>query len=112
MVNYKMKKRRDAIRTISLGAASLVFSKSLMSNPIWKDKLNKQALLWQVGIGKRKITPTTQVWLAGFGYKRIPYGKIHDFYVKVLALKDANGKIAVLATTDNQGMSKTVYESI
>jgi len=83
-----------------------------MSNPIWKDKLNKRTLLWQVGIGKRKITPTTAVWLAGFGYKRIPYGKLHDLYVKVMALKDANGEIAVLATTDNQGMSKTVYESI
>lgn len=67
---------------------------------------------WQVGIGKRKITPITAVWLAGFGHKRVPYGKIHDLYVKVLTLKDANGKIVVLATTDNQGMSKTVYESI
>lgn len=67
---------------------------------------------WEVGIGRRKITPTTSVWLAGYGYKRIPYGKIHDLYVKVMALKDVSGKIVVLATTDNQGMSNTVYESI
>lgn len=80
-----------------------------------KDRVNshrKADYNWQVGIGKRTITPTTPVWLAGQDYKRVPYGKIHDLYVKVMALKDTAGKIAVLATTDNQGMSKTVYKSI
>ncbi len=76
------------------------------------DSTNPNDFNWKVGIGRRKITPTTLVWLAGFGYKRLPYGKIHDLYVKVLALKDTFGKIVVLATSDNQGMSHTVYESI
>lgn len=67
---------------------------------------------WQVGIGKQKITPKTKVWLAGFDYKRVPYGKVHDLFVKVLALKDKDDKIVVLATTDHQGMSNTVYEEI
>lgn len=67
---------------------------------------------WFVGIGRRKITPKIKVWLAGYGHKRVPYGKIHDLYVKVMALKDTDGKVVVLATSDNQGMSKTVYESI
>ncbi len=67
---------------------------------------------WKVGIGRRKITPTTLVWLAGYGMKRVPYGKIHDLYVKVMTLTDKDGKVVVLATTDNQGMSHTVYESI
>lgn len=67
---------------------------------------------WQVGIGKRKITPKTKVWLAGYDHKRVPYGKVHDLYVKVLALKDKDNRIIVLATTDNQGMSNTIYERI
>lgn len=67
---------------------------------------------WQVGIGKRVITPKKKVWLAGYSGARIPYGKIHDIYVKVMALKSPDGKRVVMATTDNQGMSKTVYKSI
>lgn len=67
---------------------------------------------WQVGISRRVITPTTQVWLAGYGMKRAPEGKIHDIWVKVLALRDPHGKRVVLATTDHMGMSKTLYEAM
>jgi len=68
--------------------------------------------LWRVGLARRIITPQTQVWLAGYGCKRVPEGKIHDLWVKVLALVDAKGKRAVLVTTDHMGMSRTVYESL
>ncbi len=71
-----------------------------------------QELNWRVGIGRRVITPQTPVWLAGYGTKREPDGKIHDLWVKVLALRAADGKRAVMATTDHMGMSKTIYESL
>lgn len=67
---------------------------------------------WEVGIGRRVITPQTPVWLAGYGTKRAPEGKIHDIWVKVLALRTSEGSRAVMATTDHMGMSKTVYESL
>ncbi|MEN6643105.1 MAG: neutral/alkaline non-lysosomal ceramidase N-terminal domain-containing protein [Armatimonadia bacterium] len=67
---------------------------------------------WQVGISRRIITPQTQVWLAGYGSKRAPEGTIHDLWVKVLAIRAADGKTVVLATTDHMGMSKTIYESL
>lgn len=67
---------------------------------------------WQAGIGRRVITPQTAVWLAGYGTKRVPDGKLHDLWVKVLALRDGAGKRVVLATTDHMGMSKTIYESL
>jgi len=69
-------------------------------------------MTWQVGIGRRVITPETPVWLAGYGTKRAPDGKIHDLWVKVLALKAPDGKRVVLATTDHMGMSKTIYERL
>jgi len=71
-----------------------------------------QELSWRVGIGRRVITPHTAVWLAGYGTKRAPAGKIHDLWVKVLALRAPNGKCVVMATTDHMGMSKTIYESL
>ena len=67
---------------------------------------------WQVGFGRRVITPQNDVWLAGYGTKRAAEGKIHDLWVKVMALKSPDGKIVIMATTDHMGMSKTVYESI
>ena len=67
---------------------------------------------WQAGIGRRVITPETEVWLAGYGTKRAPDGKIHDLWVKVLALRATDGKRVVMATTDHMGMSKTIYESL
>lgn len=67
---------------------------------------------WQAGIGRRVITPQTPVWLAGYGSKREPDGKIHDLWVKVLALRAPDGKRVVMATTDHMGMSKTIYESL
>ncbi|MDD2474698.1 MAG: neutral/alkaline non-lysosomal ceramidase N-terminal domain-containing protein [Dysgonamonadaceae bacterium] len=99
---------------IMLGAISSfpIHSKNIHSNTSSEKESIANDNNWQVGIGRRIITPETKVWLAGYGHKRVPYGKIHDLYVKVMALKDTNGKIVILATSDNQGMSKTVYESI
>lgn len=67
---------------------------------------------WMAGTARRILTPATDVWLAGFGVKRSPEGKLHDIWVKVLALKTGNGKRAVMVTTDHQGMSRTIYESL
>ena len=69
-------------------------------------------MTWQVGVGRRVITPSTPVWLAGYGTKRAPDGKIHDLWVKALALQEPGGKRVVLATTDHMGISKTIYEGL
>ena len=67
---------------------------------------------WQAGLSRRIITPQTDVWLAGYGTKRAPEGKLHDIWVKVLVLKDSKDRRRVLVTTDHQGMSKTIYQRL
>ncbi len=67
---------------------------------------------WEIGVGRRVITPRNDVWLAGYGSKRAAEGTIHDLWVKVLAIRDGGGKTLVMATTDHMGMSRVVYESI
>jgi hypothetical protein len=84
--------------------------KSIPANQ--KKSGSEDKITWQVGFGHRIITPGGDVWLAGYGVKRPAENKIHDLWVKVLALKSPEGKKAVMATTDHMGMSKTVYESI
>lgn len=105
--------RRTFLQTLSFGTLAALLtpplSTSTMAQPIVTDT---HATNWQAGIGRRIITPKQPVWLAGFGYKREPEGKIHDIWVKALALKDKNGKRSVLITSDNQGMSRTIYERL
>ncbi|MFO0918552.1 MAG: neutral/alkaline non-lysosomal ceramidase N-terminal domain-containing protein [Planctomycetaceae bacterium] len=75
-----------------------------------------RAAEWQAGIAAAVITPDTSVWLAGYGTKRPPDGKLHDLWMKALALQDAAGNRAVLVTSDFQGvpkmMSDRVFEEI
>jgi hypothetical protein len=56
------------------------------------------------------VTPETKVWLAGYGTKRVPDGKLHDLWAKALALEDAQGRRAVLITSDFQGVPRSVSD--
>ncbi|MBI3860833.1 MAG: neutral/alkaline non-lysosomal ceramidase N-terminal domain-containing protein [Planctomycetia bacterium] len=61
---------------------------------------------WKAGTAKALITPEKSVWLAGYGTKRPPDGKLHDLWMKALALEDRSGRRAVLVTSDFQGVPK------
>lgn len=66
--------------------------------------------MWKAGLAKAVITPEKAVWLAGYGTKRVPAGKLHDLWMKALALEDADGKRAVLITSDFQGVPKSMSD--
>lgn len=67
---------------------------------------------WKAGVAKRVITPQTAVWLAGYGSKRVPDGKLHELWMKALALEDAQGNQAVLITSDFQGVPKVMSDRV
>lgn len=67
---------------------------------------------WKAGIAKAVITPEKAVWLAGYGSKRPPDGKLHDLWMKALALEDAAGKRVVLITSDFQGVPKGMSDQV
>ena len=67
---------------------------------------------WRAGVAKAVITPETPVWLAGYGTKRPPDGKLHDLWMKALALEDAAGQRAVLVTSDFQGVPKSMSDRV
>lgn len=70
------------------------------------------ATVWKAGIAKAIITPEKAVWLAGYGTKRSPDGKLHDLWMKALALEDAAGHRAVLITSDFQGVPKVMSDQV
>lgn len=67
---------------------------------------------WQAGIAREVITPQTSVWLAGYGSKRVPDGKLHDLWMKALALRAPDGQKAVLITSDFQGVPKVMSDRV
>src|SRR5438552_2321944 len=67
---------------------------------------------WKAGIAKTIITPETGVWLAGYGSKRPPDGKLHDLWMKALALEDPTGQRVVLVTSDFQGVPKEMSDRV
>lgn len=76
----------------------------------------EQTMAWKAGVARTVITPEKSVWLAGYGSKRAPDGKLHDLWMKALALEDTAGHRAVLITSDFQGvpkgMSDLVFEQV
>ena len=71
----------------------------------------ERAPAWKAGLAKAVITPEKAVWLAGYGSKRVPDGKLHDLWMKALAL-EAGGKRAVLITSDFQGVPKGMSDNV
>jgi hypothetical protein len=68
---------------------------------------------WKAGLAKANITPNQPMWLAGYGGRTKPAeGKLHDLWIKALALEDATGYRVVLLTSDLCGMPKWMYDSI
>jgi hypothetical protein len=58
------------------------------------------------------ITPETPVWLAGYGSRRVPDGKLHDLWMKALALEAPDGERAVLITSDFQGVPRSMSDRV
>lgn len=67
---------------------------------------------WKAGVASAVITPEKPVWLAGYGSKRAPDGKLHDLWMKALALEDSAGHRAVLITSDFQGVPKVMSDPV
>src|SRR5260221_8432972 len=76
------------------------------------DPARAQETPWKAGVAKAVITPEKGVWLAGYGSKRPPDGKLHDLWMKALALEDPKGQRVVLVTSDFQGIQKEMSDRV
>ena len=68
---------------------------------------------WKVGLAQVKITPERPMWLAGYAARTKPAeGTLDDLWVKVLALESADGRRAVLVTSDLVGFPRDLADRI
>ena len=103
---FQAKLQRCSILALAiLAVATFLGGSSLAAPP-------ENTVTWKAGLAKGIITPETGVWLAGYGSKRPPDGKLHDLWVKALALEDQKGNRGVLITSDFQGVPKSMSDRV
>jgi hypothetical protein len=95
------------LRQVFLALCLLALCLVVEANPA-----RAQASGWKAGVAKALITPETGVWLAGYGSKRPPDGKLHDLWMKALALEDPQGQRVVLVASDFQGVPKEMSDRV
>jgi hypothetical protein len=105
-MTVKLLRRISLLALLALGLCGDVAGDDTMNGS------TELAEVWKVGVAKAVITPETTIWLAGYGSKRVPEGKLHDLWMKVLALEDSSGRRAVMVTTDHMGIPKPMYENM
>ncbi|WP_437231197.1 neutral/alkaline non-lysosomal ceramidase N-terminal domain-containing protein [Planctomicrobium sp. SH661] len=114
MISHSPKWRRLLFKPLRCGEFIAVAWISLTATSLFADTV--PAASWKAGTAKEVITPENAVWLAGYGTQRVPDGKLHDIWMKVLALVDSQGNRVVLVTSDFQGvprsMSDLVFEQV
>ncbi|MBR9997928.1 MAG: neutral/alkaline non-lysosomal ceramidase N-terminal domain-containing protein [Cyclobacteriaceae bacterium] len=66
-----------------------------------------QNKFWKTGVAREVITPREYIWMSGFAAREKPAeGKLHDLWVKALAIEDAEGNKALFIATDIIGYSR------
>jgi hypothetical protein len=68
---------------------------------------------FRAGVASHVITPSEPMWMAGYSNRDHPAeGKVHDLYVKALALEAPTGGKVVLVTTDLVGLPRELSEQV
>jgi len=100
--------RLPVSRSASLGGLLFTIAVGLMLSP-----LSAAEPAWKAGVAKAVITPTESMWLAGYGSRTKPSeGKLHDLWIRVLAVEDAGGHRGIVLSSDTLGISKPIYEEV
>jgi neutral ceramidase len=75
--------------------------------------LHSAEFQWKAGTARAVITPSKPLWMAGYGSRTAPAeGKLHDLYIRVLALEDAKGHKGIVLSSDTLGIPQSMYEEI
>ena len=68
---------------------------------------------WKAGVATVEITPTANMWMAGYAARKKPSeGVAEPLHAKALALEDAAGKTFVLVTLDLIGVRRNVRDTV
>lgn len=94
----------------------LLVASLLLSSARWQavaQANDEKAGAWQAGAAAVVITPPQPMWMSGYASRDRPaQGKIHDLFVKAMAVRDPAGRTAVLLTCDLVGIDRATSQQI
>jgi hypothetical protein len=68
---------------------------------------------FQAGVARVRITPPQPFWMSGYAARTHPSEGVHqDLWAKALALRDGEGRQAVLVTTDLIGLPRAISDEV
>jgi neutral ceramidase len=68
---------------------------------------------FKAGVASKVITPTEPMWMAGYSGRNKPAeDKVHDLFIKALALEDSAGNKLVLLTSDVLGLQRDLTKAV
>jgi hypothetical protein len=68
---------------------------------------------WKAGVAAVAITPREPIWLAGYAARTKPSeGVLQEIHAKALALRQGDGPVTVLVTTDLLGFSRAMADPV
>lgn len=68
---------------------------------------------FKVGLARTTITPTSPLWLSGYGHRTAPAeGKVHDLWAKAVAFESSDSTRLVLVTLDLGSVNPQMTEAI
>src|SRR5262249_43375632 len=86
---------------------------ALLVTPAAVNAAKPDTTAFKAGVASRVITPTEPMWMAGYSSRTKPAEeKVHDLYVKALALEDADKGKLVLLTSDLVGIPRDLGEAV
>ncbi len=69
--------------------------------------------LWKAGVATEVVTPEQSMWMAGYASRNKPSeGKLHDLFIKALALESNDGTRLVIITTDLISVPRPIREDL
>ncbi len=74
---------------------------------------SREDLSWKAGVAKENITPSSELWMAGYAARTAPaQGKQHELWIKAVVLEDENGNEGVWVTSDILGFPKALSDRV
>jgi neutral ceramidase len=68
---------------------------------------------FQAGVARARITPPSPFWMSGYASRTHPSeGVEQDLWAKALALRDGEGRLAVVVTTDLIGLTGAISDEV
>jgi hypothetical protein len=84
--------------------------------PVWgqtADEAPKKPLGWKAGAASVVITPSENLWMAGYSARKKPAeGTAQDLFAKALALEDETGQRLVIVTMDFIAVRRSLRDKV